>query len=297
MSVDLHSPLTASQPKFSRYRSVRHAENPYMASRQASTPAAEPQDGVKRSMSRYRRARVAAAADHSVPPAPAIPQEHLASQGKDVERSRSRYRKRSAPNLRPAESTVPGQHPDLPRLETTDQRIRGGDGTRRTSQRYHASPKRRESSEPMRGREAAGEPFPPTQFTEEEAALILEEQKRKDLARLEDELAAATNSAGQSPGKDRFGFFSRKRAATRTTPPISAVDPSPMTRSQSDGPHRSIAPGGGGVVPGTDAPLSAINAGERVRCPGNAHNKLSLTTPSESSYTLQAIFYQSARDH
>jgi hypothetical protein len=105
-----------------------------------------------------------------------------------------------------------------------------------------------------------------------------------------------------SPARDKFSFFSRKRGLTRTTPPPTAGSGSgngsskslarPRTRSneppngmeqprigdpprlneqpripeepRNPKPSQVIEQGGGGIVPQTDAPISAVNAGERV---------------------------------
>lgn len=139
--------------------------------------------------------------------------------------------------------------------------------------------------------------------------MLLEEQKRKDLERLQKELDAATSTSPplpiKSPRRDKFAFFSRKGGSIKDTPPQTATTAStspgssiapkavesPKQTPQSmpaRAPQRSIdapnpierpilsqAPkkivelpqiqqGGGGMVPQTDAPVSASNAGERV---------------------------------
>ncbi|KAA8564414.1 hypothetical protein EYC84_011352 [Monilinia fructicola] len=126
----------------------------------------------------------------------------------------------------------------------------------------------------------------PVQLSDEETERILAEQKRKDLERLEATLDAAANESVRSPPQ-KFGFFSGKRRITTTTKPIA---PSPLDnlasiqRAIADGPPRIDAPvinpmgiqqGGGGVVPQTDAPISASNAPERrvlIRCQQSSIN-------------------------
>jgi hypothetical protein len=111
---------------------------------------------------------------------------------------------------------------------------------------------------------------------EKDAARILAEQKRKDLERLEAELEAAAPVS--SPGREKFGFFSRKRATTRTSPPsaenkfrnmstsvsLTSMVSTRISGSNDPAPRGVIGQGGGGIVPGTDAPISASNAGERA---------------------------------
>jgi hypothetical protein len=117
---------------------------------------------------------------------------------------------------------------------------------------------------------------------EDDAARLLAEQKRKDLERLEKELAAAavrpsveaSSPTADKPG-DRLGNLLRRRAPSKT-----ALSKSSSSEAASDAKSegvgrelakkksverpRDILQGGGGVVPGIDAPKSAVNAGERV---------------------------------
>jgi hypothetical protein len=107
----------------------------------------------------------------------------------------------------------------------------------------------------------------------EETERVLAEQKRKDLERLEMELeAAAPRASTMTSSKEKFSFFSRKRSAStaahtaspKATPGNIAVT-APLSLSRPPGPPSiGIEKGGGGIVPGTDAPISAVNAGERV---------------------------------
>ncbi|KAK2051395.1 hypothetical protein LY76DRAFT_528660, partial [Colletotrichum caudatum] len=112
---------------------------------------------------------------------------------------------------------------------------------------------------------------------EEETDRILAEQKAKDLARLQAQLDAIPDTPPRvrSPIVDKFASFLRK--GRRSDPNTLTKAPStyfqPLIRdcgpaSDMD-PSRFIQPGGGGIVPQTDAPTSASNAGERrvtVRC-------------------------------
>ncbi|KAL2873255.1 hypothetical protein SGCOL_011592 [Colletotrichum sp. CLE4] len=128
----------------------------------------------------------------------------------------------------------------------------------------------------------------------------LADQKAKDLARLQAQLAAvpdAPASRVRSPIVDKFTFFLRKGrksdpATTLTKPPSQYFQPLTLDHrpvSVMD-PSRFIQAGGGGIVPQTDAPTSASNAGERrvtIRC---MQSSISLpvtpdTTPSEILYS------------
>ncbi|KAK6596722.1 hypothetical protein H4I96_09374 [Botrytis cinerea] len=126
----------------------------------------------------------------------------------------------------------------------------------------------------------------PVQLSDEETERILAEQKRKDLERLEATLDAAANDSVKSPPQ-KFAFFSSKRRATTTTkPPLPSVldNIASIQRTIGDGPPINDAPvinpvgiqqGGGGIVPQTDAPISASNAPERrvlIRCKQSSIN-------------------------
>ncbi|TIC99175.1 hypothetical protein CH35J_005828 [Colletotrichum higginsianum] len=133
---------------------------------------------------------------------------------------------------------------------------------------------------------------------EAETDRILAEQKAKDLARLQAQLDAIPDAPPRvrSPIVDKFAFFLRK--GRRSDPATLTKAPSayfrPLTLdcrpvSEMD-PSRFIQAGGGGIVPRTDAPASASNAGERrvtIRC---LQSSISLpvtpdTTPSEILYS------------
>ncbi|KAK1983120.1 hypothetical protein LZ30DRAFT_589109 [Colletotrichum cereale] len=112
---------------------------------------------------------------------------------------------------------------------------------------------------------------------EEETDRILADQKAKDLARLQAQLNAIPDAPPRvrSPIVDKFASFLRKgrRSDPTTLTKSSSAYFQPLTRdcrpvSDMD-PSRFIQAGGGGIVPQTDAPASASNAGERrvtVRC-------------------------------
>lgn len=72
-------------------------------------------------------------------------------------------------------------------------------------------------------------------------------------------------SPAKTPTKDKFGFLKRKKGDQ--APSSSEIHGDWKVRQVSDGngPPATIKPGGGGVVPGIDAPISAVNAGDRVR--------------------------------
>ncbi|KAI0411413.1 hypothetical protein F5X98DRAFT_357252 [Xylaria grammica] len=116
---------------------------------------------------------------------------------------------------------------------------------------------------------------------EAERNRLLEEQKMKDLQRLEEELensqrARSHSQKFRSPVIDKFKFLSRgSKGSKDNVPPASpttSASKSNTRRSGHDpvrGPPTHIEPGGKGIVPQKDAPTSAINAGDRsvaIRC-------------------------------
>jgi hypothetical protein len=139
----------------------------------------------------------------------------------------------------------------------------------------------------------------------QDAETTLAEQKRQDLKRLEAELEAATPAEQPTSSREKLGFLSRKFGTTKTLPrrqfqaaeePVPSIarartqkvtkkiigapqaletpkDVKRMQEASSRGQSpvkedvTTIKQGGGGIVPQTDAPVSASNAGERVSCP------------------------------
>ncbi|KAI8627647.1 hypothetical protein F5Y19DRAFT_160839 [Xylariaceae sp. FL1651] len=108
---------------------------------------------------------------------------------------------------------------------------------------------------------------------------MLAEQKRKDLQRLEEQLANSQRVVTQShkprsPVVEKFVLLTRGRKSKDGLSPTSSTTLGKSSTRKS-GPEfvkslpAHIEPGGKGIVPQTDAPTSAINAGDRnvtVRC-------------------------------
>lgn len=266
--------------KYSRYKSVRR-----QAETAAASLAAPEQDGaVSRSMSRYRRPNKPNPA--ASPPMPKSPLPRSNPPLSTPVKSRDGTRRVTDPPLPTAEKEqLPSGNPTVAhraptRRQETDaeHRQRKAKEARDLEARYREAQKEEEALE-LAKRESEAEK---TRRAEEEAASILAEQKRKDLERLEAELEAAVPREPLSPplispGREKFAFFSRKRATTRTSPPAAtrtrnASLSAPLPKSGSAGsigmktqPGKGvIKQGGGGIVPGTDVPLSASNAGNNV---------------------------------
>ncbi|OAF54626.1 hypothetical protein VC83_08842 [Pseudogymnoascus destructans] len=256
---------TPAPAKYSRYRSVRKANTAAMATPAppaASRDKTQPEGGIaQRSMSRYRR-RGATQDAQATPlptrpiPAGAIPQDHL---GRRDDRTT---------HLPSPRSPSPPPTPLSPQEE--EARLR------RAHERTQAQRLERQKSD------------------EEEAHRILAEQKRKDLERLEITLAAAVAAPGPlsttpvSGGK--FKIFGRKKGSAKVTatPPGSGgkVEAKVETRSTSDemSGRRVEA-----AMVGMDAPVSAVNAGERrvlIR-----FKQASINLPVTPTTTAQELIY------
>lgn len=112
---------------------------------------------------------------------------------------------------------------------------------------------------------------------EAETDRILAEQKKRDLARRRAQLPTPSPKFPRFLVLDKFSFLYRSRRSNALTsqagtpspgaPTIFSLDlsrPSSPEESSSPGKMSFIEQGGKGIVPGTDAPTSASNGGERV---------------------------------
>lgn len=320
---------TPSSPtmKYSRYR--RRTADAEPIPPPVSAPVVEEvkakDEGITRSMSRYRRSRVVPKRDYGdVEPIPEVPQmpRQLHSQGvsensrpidsrdqsprrntnpfagtgnedeykqpKETEAERAKRKTNRAleeEDRREAERA--GRNYQAIDEETTKPRTGEKDVERRRKARMVLEEQERQEAEQDARKEARKQ-----RKIEEEADRRLAEQKKKDLQRLEAELDAA-HPIQQVSSPSRLRFW---RKATKSTPLLSSKHTestgASMARAQTRGsgsrgieetirssqqrydepqkvgpPPKSaiaIVQGGGGIVPQTDAPISASNAGERV---------------------------------
>lgn len=271
------------QLKYSRYRSVRQAAaNKSPPPSNAAKPPEPRNETIQRSRSRYHRPKVTSPPAYDVTSMPTIPQ-HLptlqALQGGNevlphnhLNQPRSiRPAAVSGENLQQSAGYKDSRTSDLKARGRTEQRINGNqtfNGTQVLSlQRFNESENEAKA-------QSTGQ---------DEVARLLAEQKRKDLQQLEIELASAPARSSSSPerspatnkGVEKLGLFIRKRAESKVSPSkssssITGPETCPERKSQeaskvkTDEQPRNIIQGGGGAVPGVDAPKSAVNAGERV---------------------------------
>ncbi|KAI0525424.1 hypothetical protein F5B22DRAFT_340344 [Xylaria bambusicola] len=128
---------------------------------------------------------------------------------------------------------------------------------------------------------------------------LLEEQKLKDLKRLEEELERSQRVKIQSqklksPVVDKFMLLAKgSKNIKDETPPASPTVMSviPSARRSGHEPVRSppahIEPGGKGIVPQKDAPTSAINAGDRMVAVRFRHHTFTLpVTPETTAFDI-----------
>ncbi|KAI8947239.1 hypothetical protein F4801DRAFT_517642 [Xylaria longipes] len=228
-------------------------------------------NSISRSMSRYRRRAASVTADtdnhaaqtmssglNNAPPVPAIP-----------------------PSLKPA---VTGGHTEHMAKSSSQCQLRHTETRRRnigqTIDESDDNPKvaydsnRGQTIMSSRGMQN-GSLAPRDVSWEEERDRLLEEQKRKDLRRLEEELECSQRVKAQShklrsPVVEKF--MALAKGSKNSNDGMSPA--SPMTTSTRSSARRSdqepvktlpahIEPGGKGIVPQKDAPTSAINAGDR----------------------------------
>ncbi|CAG8952885.1 hypothetical protein HYFRA_00007599 [Hymenoscyphus fraxineus] len=341
---DLAFSTGSQNDNFTRYKSVRHAPANTQPT-EASMPLRPPKDGNglgrTKSMARYRRTKVESPEDsaEAPPPMPTLPsgvdQSTLAAlSGKPsairrvTEPILSTSRHAAPPEIEPTavkKSRAPGHK------ETEDERLRRKvlEFREREAQKEKLEEQKAQAEEQkLRARQRAEEDARASKqrkaqaqseerearLKEEETARLLEEQKRVDLERLEATLDAAGPRSPEilSP-RDKFSFFSRKRATSKTSkvpprtsgsgtsessvreksleppspkrvekirkrtssPPSRRVAKDPFIPTHKLAPEQMIQEGGGGIVPQTDAPISASNAGERrvlVRCKQSSIN-------------------------
>ncbi len=278
MATEKDPAALSTPPKYSRYRSQRQSTKiePRIA------PVVQKEEhhdlGRTKSMARYRRPRMVPNSDLTgapMPPVPSLPRSRTLSPTSKITPNGTMdgpRRVATSPIPSPQEEAynkLDGAQPTQGnRRETEQERARRKvkELQERERQERKVLQAKEEMERELRQRQAEAE----ARQAEEENARILATQKRKDLERLQAELdAAAPRLPSPTSPKDKFKFFSKKRSSTKiTSPPLTAsgAQKTSLTKSRSnDAPQRGIiGQGGGGIVPQTDAPISASNAGERV---------------------------------
>ena len=293
-----------------RYKSVQQA----VGATSQTSPEKKDGPNVSRSMSRYRRPRNPNPVQNPPLPAGRIPQAHAQGSPTKPGESVRRVTDPVSSTQIPQKQQLPTRHdtvagtrtPARPRETEAESSQRIAREIREQEEQYRRAQKEQEAQELRRIDSMAEQ----ARRVEAEKARLLAEQKRKDLERLEAELEAAASARAVSPGKEKLGFFSRRRAATKSSTPTKSAPPSPpesrnpstsisrlqshtsLPSSSKESQFKGIEQGGGGIVPGIDAPMSASNAGERVSKMLIAPNSSNMSLASSRS--LQTVVDQSS---
>lgn len=248
--------MEQSQPvKFSRYRSVRRATStrphqdvpapapavPSLATTGANgngNTTTQTQSAITRSRSRYRHAKPGLDASmRQAPPAAAAPAVLSGSHNQGMRRDVSGSHQQQA-QATESTATVRGESVDI------DDRERRRDHRARTIENGDATDRQRQDvmdhSMGTRSKSRSR-----SRFTRSRSA-----SRRPTTGARDDQRDPESGSRGRSQ---------RDETRARRNP-----ESSNPTRSENDGSGTDyIEVGGGGIVPGIDAPLSAVNAGER----------------------------------
>ena len=92
----------------------------------------------------------------------------------------------------------------------------------------------------------------------------MQRQKEREVERMKQDLSGIEVPDSPVKTKDRLAFWKKPQKSRSLTKPSDRKDKSSGDSSGVSDAPLGIEPGGGGIVPGIDAPKSAVNAGERV---------------------------------
>ncbi|KAI1850781.1 hypothetical protein JX265_013344 [Neoarthrinium moseri] len=263
----------------------------------APAPVTAPGNSISRSMSRYRRRaasvsgdsdatpKIAAPQPYDAPPVPAIPSTvRTSGNGQGTLLAQNGNEGAASTGSRGTSISSSSQH--------NHHQLRHLDHAARNSYRRmtdHESQSRNTSGESERKRTAdrddverrltdqaaASKHAEQVAHKESEAHRLLAQQKKKDLERLQIQLANSQTQATKpakvrSPVIEKFVMLTKRRKSKDGLSPTSST-PNRSPTKPPDVPKLPIGieVGGKGIVPQTDAPVSAVNHGERivsVRC-------------------------------
>ncbi|GAB7360746.1 hypothetical protein MBLNU230_g0620t1 [Neophaeotheca triangularis] len=270
-----------AQPRVSRYRSKRQAAQQEYDREQSpalpvvpSTDSPAPEDGVTRTRSRYHRRPATARDQDRIDARPSTRQRQtgatephenpLQSNPRDVSYS-------PAPRHRGEHASPPAHTgaPDLRRLNSGD----GDSGAESDSRnRMHGRPSARSRDNslpmspqagnnerpPMPPSQPSGELFPPLKMPEKAPDVKVDGPPQSGHIRATKSVTMLDQFSDEEERGGCFGFFKRKKS--EPDPQTAMTSKEARQKSVEDD---NIRPGGGGRVPGTDAPISAVNAGDR----------------------------------
>ncbi|KAF2153180.1 hypothetical protein K461DRAFT_293461 [Myriangium duriaei CBS 260.36] len=278
--------------------------------------------------SRYRSVRASAAAPHNEPPHEPMPAADLAQDPSTVNRTRSRYH-RKAPSAAPNSPPVPAMSPEISHSPPQDahvsplkggvQRVRqASDAFAEHSREYLSAPtppiaqervltpraeaerrrrlddnsaSRQANLDAPRGREQASKSSdtqrPPTSYNRQDSPMLgsgSSQEKASGSAAPQQIYATTVNVKEEKSASCFGGLFKRKKDMVHQQPEKN------MGQSSKDA--QFIKQGGGGIVPGTDAPKSAVNSGERrvlIEC-----NRSSMQFPVDPTTTASDLLQSAA---
>lgn len=284
----------AAPPKFSRYRSVRQAATKTVAnggvtasipsgSNASSEPEAATQwqnESIARSMSRYRRPKTAtAAAPPLVPALPPLPSPSVVSRtiSPTSPRANAAPKKTGRILLQGSRDPAPGEarpmttgNGSVPEQDDEDE-VSDGEKARRRDEAMRQLTMAAHPNRAARAPEKSHRTKPDNHHRTVE--------KKRD----EKHSSQGSNDQKRSSWKEKLGMARHKASGPST----------PVQDNQADVPKsRNIEPGGGGIVPGIDAPVSAVNAGERrvsVRC-----GSTSINLPVTPTTRVKDLIYSAA---
>lgn len=270
-----------AEPKFSRYRSVRRANNEASTSPEGQPQEETGQDSINRSRSRYHRQQQPAQSEttQSKPLQSQRAQAAALSNG-----SISRTTGRSAP----LQDTTAGAHDQRAgKVVETEQIQRPAYEDGSTRRRHHTGPTDRATvSSQEELKKVVSRQSPRKKHTDNSRPDSSRVQRQKSF---EARRASIESEEGEA---SCFGMFKRKR--DQELPIRTEKPPMRQESTQKTDGSAFIKQGGGGIVPGTDAPKSAVNAGDRV----GRHSKidvLRLTESSARSGRMSKVFHSTSR--
>ncbi|KAK3686938.1 hypothetical protein LTR37_019336 [Vermiconidia calcicola] len=265
------STVTSPQ-RVSRYRSQRNKAQPIVEDVPLPSHTIEHEDtvaddSVTRSKSRYRRRPSTAHNQGQVDTLPKLDGDRPASgkprtqQTQPAVRPQSQRQFGGAKRYHGRHASPPAQlgASDLRRIRSEDVDEKHEDERRPRLEGRYSAQRQDEPSSPIRPSHApqhlSGELFPPPR----PEPARMDGPPTSDQIRATKSMSALPRYASDDENEAGcFGFFKRKRGEAAPSTERAAI--SKLLASNEPG---TIKPGGGGVVPRIDAPISAVNAGDR----------------------------------
>ncbi|KAJ5908650.1 hypothetical protein N7495_001332 [Penicillium taxi] len=250
-------------------------------------------------MSRYRAAREASKMDNEVQPKVPVSRpttsgtNNSSDQNPSIARSMSRYRRNRAPEKVDACATMPPipartKHQAAPPVPDVSKRARAKDEEEERLREIHRlnamaqlTGGSQSSSDPTPSRSTKLEKQARQQLKREEKRPTVQAHEIKKDRQVETSCSKSSRAADQP---QRRSFFQKVLQSTKN--------------KESDQAPKYITSGGGGLIPGIDAPVSAVNAGERKVLVqyGDASTELVVTPLTTVQNLLHAAYDLLSKD-